>query len=177
MTDLSRLIDYSGSTIVCNDVVVGTGTTGGLEAISADTPSLLSTITTNMDQMRFTIKGVNLNVASTDNAVTISLPTGVTTYNIAGVYLWGASGNTALNAATVGVFSAVSAGGTAIVADGVMTPTSGTADTLANMQTLTLAAAAANTSFTTAKTLYVRTGTKTNAAVTANFTVIINILG
>ena len=177
MADLSKLIDFSGSTLVCNDVVVGTGATGGLEAITGDAPTLLSLSTTNCEQLRFTIKGVNLNAASTDNAVTISLPTGTTTYNVSNVFLWGASGNTALNAATVGVFSAITGGGTAIVADGVMTPTSGTADTSANMQTLTLAAAAANTSFTTAKILYVRTGTKTNAAVTANFTIVINVLG
>ena len=177
MTDLSKLIDFSGSTLICNDVLFGTGTTGGLEAVTADTPSLTTLAITNSTGGRFTIKGVNLNAASTDNSVTISLPTGITTYMVRAVYLWGASGNTALNAATVGVFSAASAGGTAIVADGVMTPTSGTADTLANMQTLTLAAAAANTSFTTAKTLFVRTGTKTNATVTANFSIEVDYLG
>ena len=177
MTDLSRIIDYSGSTIVCNDVITGTGTTGGLEAVTGTVPSLNTLTTTNADQLRFTIKGINCNVATNDNAVTITLPTGTTTYNVAGAYLWGASGNTALNAATMSLYSAAGGTGTAIAADQAMVATSGTADTLLNMSTLTLAAAAQNTSFTTAKTLYFRTGTKTNATVTTNATVIINILG
>lgn len=167
MVDQSRQVDYSGNTLLVNDLVMGVQAGPGAEGVSV----LLG----GQDQLRYTIKGVNFNSATTDNAIAISLPSTVTTYSIAACYVWGASHT--LTTATAGLFSAASAGGTAICADQALTPTSGTADTALNLQSLTIATAGTNTCFTTAKTLYFRVGTAESATATGNVTVLINLLG
>jgi len=174
MVDQSRQVDYSGDTLLCSDQVYGIASGLGSDGITVPPAGLTAGYPMN-DTLRFVIKGVNFNSATTDNPIAITLPVGTTTYSVNSVFIWGASHT--LTTATAGLFSAASGGGTAICSDQALTPTSGTADTNLNYQEMTRATAAANTCFTTAKILYFRIGTAESAAATANVTLVINCLG
>lgn len=174
MVDQSKQYDFSGNTLICNDVIYGVPSGLGSDGITLPPAGLTAGYPTN-DTVKFTIKGVNFNSATTDNPIAITLPPGATTYSVNSVFVWGASHT--LTTATAGLFSAASGAGTAICADQALTPTSGTADTNLNYQEMTRATAAANTCFTTAKILYFRIGTAESAAATGNVTLVLNLLG
>ena len=176
-------VDLGNDTLYVADIVYGDTTPGNLSGTSlttmlgTDTSSLATlttATTTNLAAQRFTITGVNMNAATTDHAITLTLPAGATTYVVDSVSLWGASHT--LTTATAGLFTAASGGGTGICADQAITNTSGTANTNLNYQALTLAANDATTCFT-ASPLYFRVGTAEGAAATANVTLTITILG
>ena len=151
MVDLSSTIDLRGDDLIVKGISFGSAATSA-------------------PYMKVTLTGVNFNSATTDNAVNITLPTGVTTYKVQSVTVWGA--NHTLTTATAGLFT--TAGGTgAICADQAMTNTSGTADTALNMQDLTIASA--TTAFTDTS-LFFRIGTAEGTAATANVTIILRLL-
>jgi len=155
-------VDLSGNTLYVTDVVTG-----------SNTPNVL-TSGGGSPHVRLSLIGVNFNSATTDNPITVNLPTGSTTYKVSAVAVWGASHS--LTTATAGLFTAASGGGTAICADQALTPTSGTANTNLNTQDLTMAANDATTAFTS-PTLFFRVGTPEGAAATGNVTVLLRTLG
>lgn len=174
MVDQSKQQDLSGLTIICNDQVYGVPSGLGSDGIPTPPTGLVAGYPMN-DTIRYVIKGVNFNSASTDNPIAITLPIGSTTYSVNSCFVWGASHT--LTTATASLYSGAGATGTAICADQALTPTSGTADTNLNYQEMTRATAAANTCFTTAKILYFRVGTAEGAAATGNVTLVLNLLG
>jgi hypothetical protein len=159
---MSYNVDMAGCDLIVNTISTGASTPGAAGTNLNATPAYI----------RVTAKGLNFNSASTDNAISFALPTGTTTYKVEFVTVWGASHT--LTTATAGLFTAASAGGVAIVANGALTPTSGTTDTALDMQSLTIASA--TTAFTDT-TLYFRIGTAEGAAATANVTLTLRILG
>jgi hypothetical protein len=164
-------VDMGGDTLYVGDIVTGVTTPGSTTIGSIGATSGVDSGTVFQ---RFTLTGVNMNSAATDNAIAISLPQDSTTYKVNSVVVWGASGT--LTTATAGLFTAVSGGGTGICADQALTPTSGTANTNLNSQALTLFANNVTTSFK-ATPLYFRVGTGQGVAATANVTVTIQVLG
>ncbi len=161
---MSYNIDLSGTDIICNSISTGASTSGtaGTAAGALSDKALISVVK----------KGIDMNSATTDTTIAITLPTGITTYKVHSVEVWGA--NHTLITATAGLFTAASGGGVAIVSNGAVNNTSGTDATALNTQSLTLASA--TTSFT-ATTLYFRVGTAEGAAATANVTITLRILG
>jgi hypothetical protein len=115
---------------------------------------------------------VNFNSATTDNSITIKLPFGVVNYAIDSIWISKASHT--LVTATIGVFTAASAGGQTIAADQAITVTSGTADTNHNTQSLTLTNG--TTECYNDLALFVRIGTPEGAAATADVTIFIKPL-
>jgi len=158
MVDVSRQVDFAGEDIVCRNLFTG--------ANSPQTQGALGTTST-----QYTLTGVNFNSATTDNAVTITLPTGYTTYRVSKLIIWGASHT--LTTATVGIFGASSGGAPTILADSAITVANNTANTVNNGQVLT----PVTTLVLTAGTIYVRVGTAEGAAATANCTVVIDLVG
>lgn len=111
------------------------------------------------------LTGVNFNAANNDNPIAIALPTGVTRYQVAGVFLSKASAS--ISSATAGLFTAASAGGVAIVTGGTaITVTATAADTNNNSQSMTVNNA--NTEACTETTLYFRTAAAQGAPATAD---------
>jgi len=118
--------------------------------------------------MTFTARSVNLN-ATGDTGIAIVLPTGYTRYKITDVTV--AHASIALSTATLGVYTAVSAGGQAIVTTAALSAITATTDnTAANMLSMTIAD---TTGSTTAQTLYAHVGTAQGAAATADVSVTI----
>jgi hypothetical protein len=126
-------------------------------------------LTLNIGVMRFIKTAVNFNSANTDNAVTITLPTGITRYLITRTMISNASAS--ISTATVGVFTATGGGGQTIAANQAITVTATAADT--NNNAMQLSATNANTMAYNDTTLYVRVGTAQGSAATAD--VIIDI--
>jgi hypothetical protein len=167
-------LDLSGSDLVCNTISTGASTPGTAGTL-LNTAYLIDLASTQPAYISATIKGVNMNSATTDNAITFTLPTGTTTYKVEKVAVWGASHT--LTTATAALYTATGGSGgsgVGIVSDGAINNTSGTADTALNMQDLTIASA--TTAFTDT-TLYFRVGTAEGAAATANVTLTLRILG
>src|SRR5579871_1423819 len=92
---MATLVDMGGDTLIVNDIQIGAttpGSTGMSLLASGDTPFI-----------HFSLKGVNFNSATTDNAIAITLPTGYTRYAISAVTISNASHT--LVTATCGVFN------------------------------------------------------------------------
>lgn len=111
------------------------------------------------------LNGVNFNAANNDNPITITLPTGVTRYQVSGVFINKASAS--ISTATAGLFTAAAAGGVAIVTGGsTITVTATAGDTNNNSQSMTVNNAA--TEAYDVATLYFRTATAQGSAATAD---------
>lgn len=165
-------VDHGGNTLIVSDIQLGASSQG---ASGTSLNSTLSGVTsTDLAYQRYTLKGLNFNgTADTDmGTFTLTLPTGVTTYKIEKVIIWGA--NHTLVTATFSMYSQAAKAGVNICADQAITNTSGTADTALNMQDMTIASA--TTAFTDL-TLYPHLGTQEGAAATANVTLVIRLLG
>lgn len=109
--------------------------------------------------------GVNFNSANSDNAITVTLPTGVSNYLVSAVRIGNASAS--ISSATFGIFSATGGGGTAIMAGGqAITVTSASANT--NNNAMVVTPATANTQSYNFATLYFRVGTAEGSAATAD---------
>lgn len=118
---------------------------------------------------------VDLNSANTDNALTITLPTGITRYRVLHVLCFNAGPATSLTTATAGLFTATGGGGVAIAANQALSAITQSADdTVANGMQLT-AANAPNTRFADT-TLFVRVGTAQGASAFGDFYVFIQPL-
>ena len=116
-------------------------------------------------RLQVSAPGLNFNAANTDNPINIALPAGFTRYRIALIIISGASA--AINMATCGVFTAQSAGGTAVVTTGTaITVTATAGDTNNNMQSLPVNDQ--NTMFFIDATLYFRVQTAEGSSATAN---------
>jgi len=108
-------------------------------------------------------RSVNLNAAG-DTAVPVILPTGFTRFQVNSVVV--AHASTSLTTATLGVYTAASAGGLAIVTTAALSGiTATTESTAANM--LSMSVADTNGS-TNVKNLYIHVGTAQGAAATAD---------
>jgi len=116
-----------------------------------------------------TITTVNFNQTAFDNQILINLPAGYTRWRCDRVIISNPSG--ALNTATCGLFSAVAAGGVAIVASGsAITITTAAADTNNNTQSLTIANQ--NTLALSDTVVYFRLQVAQGVAATGNVTVL-----
>lgn len=124
--------------------------------------------------LRFKFVGVNFNSANTDNAMTLTLPTGVTLWSLYGVFISNASGT--LTTATAGLFSTTGGGGTTLCSNQAITVSTATANAANSAQVLTPAAGAAATVGLNFTSLQFRVGTAQGAARTADVTVVINPL-
>lgn len=150
-------LDLSG-----NDVTVSSITTRAL------TPG--SSGVTERGPAYIVLKGMNFNTTNTDNAVTFTLPPGLSRYAVSSVWLCNASAS--ISTATVSVRTGAGATGATICAAQAITVTATATDTVNNAQSLTLTNAATESYNDT--TLYVRTGTAQGGAATAD--VVINLL-
>ena len=113
----------------------------------------------------YAISGVNFNSANTDNAITLTPPTGFTTYTIRAVYIYNASAS--LSTVTFGIFSAIGGGGTTIQAAGqAITVTQSAANTNLNMQLFPITNS--NSQAFNFTTLYFRVGTAEGSAATGS---------
>lgn len=124
-------------------------------------------------QINIRISAVNFNSANTDNAITITLPTGFTRYRMNSLIISGASAS--LTTATFGLFTAAAAGGTAIVASGTAITVNTASESTNNNSQLANGANAGTMSFTET-TLYFRVQTAQGSAATASVTLFIQPL-
>lgn len=110
---------------------------------------------------------VDLNSANTDTAITIRLPTGVSTFRLNSVMLNNKGTTASLTTATAGVFTAAAGGGLALCANQALSAiTANAVNTDANM--LILSATIAGRTYINSTTLYFRVGTAQGAAATAD---------
>lgn len=150
-------LDLSGNDIIVSSITTR-ATTPGATGVLERGPSF------------YVLRGVNFNSANTDNALTVTLPTGVSRYAIGSVWLNNASAS--ISTATVSVRTGAGATGATIAAAQAITVTATATDTVNNAQSLTLTNAGTEAYNDT--TLYVRTGTAQGSAATAD--VIINLI-
>lgn len=167
---MASFLNNGGEDILCMDVIVG-ATTAGAQNPSAG-GNLQSPPGGAMGLVKYTLRGINFNSATTDNAISLLFPTGAKNYVVDKIYITNASGT--LTTATVGVFSAASAGGTTLAADQAITVTSGTANTALNTQALTLSPAA--TICFNFKQMFIRIGTPQGVAATADVTIELRLI-
>lgn len=112
-------------------------------------------------------QSVNLNSANTDNAMTVTLPSGTTNYRITSVMVQNNGTTASLTTATGGLFSAAAGGGLALAANQALsTITANAVNTDAN--SLALTQTVASRTVINSATLYFRVGTAQGAAATAN---------
>lgn len=168
---MANFINNGGEDILCNDVIIGASSAASQNPIAGGT--LVSPPGGATSLVKYTLRGINFNSASTDNALTLNLPTGAKNYVVNKIYITNASHT--LVTATIGVFSAAAAGGTTIAADQAITVTNGTANTALNTQALTLSPAA-TIAFNFSQ-LFIRVGSAEGAAATADVTVCLQLLG
>lgn len=115
----------------------------------------------------YKITSVNFNSANTDNAITITLPSGYSRFQVSNVFISHASGT--LTTSTFGVFTATGGGGTALVASGTAcTITTASEGTNNNAMNCTIAVTGAQ-SFNVS-TVYFRVQTPQGSAATADVT-------
>lgn len=114
------------------------------------------------------ITGINANSANTDNAITITLPTGYTKYRINNVMSYNPS--TSLTNATAGVFTGAGGTGTTVVSNvalsALTTNAAGTSGSL-----LAHAVVNVNSAFFNSSTLFYRIGTAQGSAATVDVTI------
>jgi len=126
----------------------------------------------NFQGVRLAIRNLNLN-ATGDTAVTIPLPTGISNYNVSAIRLTNSQTSAPSSTARIGVYSAASLGGTALVTQqAINTLSLFSAGVSTNVLALTLALGA-STALNYA-TLYVNVGTANGAAATADVIISIN---
>lgn len=88
-------------------------------------------------RLRVELTGVNFNSGNSDNAITVPLPPGYSTYLVDACYICAASAS--LTTATCGLFTATGAGGTAIITSATaITVSTAAANTNNNTQSLTI---------------------------------------
>ena len=146
-------VNYSGSSIVCNDIIYGVTAPIGATQVSGY-PSL--------PEGKYSTRAINFNSATTDTAVTINLPVGTTLYRLDQIAISNASHT--LTTATIGVFTAAGGTGTTLLADSAVTVATATVGGANSAQVLTGVA----TVNTNSATLYIRIGTPEGAAATAD---------
>lgn len=144
-------VDLSGNDLIVSSITTR-ATTPGSAGVLERGPSY------------FLLKGVNFNSANTDNAVSISLPPGISRYAVSSVWINNASAS--ISTATVSVRTGAGATGATIAAAQAITVTATATDTVNNAQSLTLTNAATEAYNDT--TLYVRIGTAQGSAATAD---------
>ena len=156
----------TGSTVLQSGIV----TPGHLVAWTADgiVQDAGITFANTLGSFVSTILGVNFNLANSDNAIQIPLPTGNTRYRIENILISGANAN--LSTATCGVFTSTGASGTSVVTGGsAVTVTQTALDTINNMQNLTLNNQ--NTLALSDTVLYFRIANAAGLVATANLSV------
>jgi hypothetical protein len=159
------IIDFNNGDVTITHSANAVTVAGG----TLELPAGRAMATAEAGVLRFRVTGVNFNSANTDNAVTITLPAGITRYLITRTMISNASAS--ISTATVGVFTATGGGGQQIAANQAITVTQSAADT--NNNAMQLSATNANTMAYNDTTLYVRVGTAQGSAATAD--VIIDI--
>lgn len=141
-------------------------------AASCSTDATVASNISGVGLLKYKLAGVNFNSANTDNALTITLPSGVARYTIYAIEISNASHT--LVTATIGLFSATGGGGTTIAANQAVTVSATADNTVNNGQVLTAAVGFTQTiNFTS---LQVRVGTAEGAAATGDVTVFITPL-
>lgn len=118
----------------------------------------------NIGRYYLIVRGVNFNSATTDTSIPVTLPPGVSNYNITVIRIANASG--ALSTATAGLFTAAAGGGVAIATLQAPTVTTSSANTNNNSEVMALNNA--NTQSYNASTLFFRIGTAQGSAATAD---------
>lgn len=159
-TFLASAGDSAGSVTACPVAFGGTGT------------SSIAGIQTALNQsaLGFKITGVNFNSANSDNAISVSLPSGFTRYRVSNVMISHASG--ALTTATCSVWTGTGGTGTNIVAAATaITVSTASENTNNNTQNLTIVNS--GTISFTASTLYFRVQTPQGSAATADVMLVV----
>lgn len=177
-TSTDTLVGRATTDTLTNKTLTSPTISGGTidNAVIGGTTPAAGTFTTllagNLAQYTIKATGVNFNSANTDTSIAVSLPPGVTNYQIASVRLANASAS--ISTATFGLFSAAAGGGTAIIANNAfaITVTSASANTNNNSQTVTPTNSA--TQSWNFANLFFRVGTAQGSAATAD--VIITIV-
>lgn len=122
--------------------------------------------------IRYAFKGINFNSANTDNALTFTLPAGISRYRFNNCNISNASAS--ITTATAGVFSAVSGGGIALANNQALTVSQSVANT--NSNTMGLVINNGNTEAYNLTTLYFRIGTAQGTAATADVIITLALL-
>jgi hypothetical protein len=159
MVDNTRQVDFGGEDLICRNVYVGATAPG---------QSTGTNVSTSQGLTQFVVDNVNFN-ATGDTPITVTLPTGYTRYVVSGLYLSGASAS--ISSSSVGLYTAASGGGTAIVT--AATPTVTASADMTNNNTMSMTVINANTeSYLVANegTLYFHVATAQGSAATANVT-------
>lgn len=168
---MATFVSYGGEDILCNDVIIGVNA-GAAQNPVGGTPGT-SPPGGATSSVKYTLRGINFNSATTDNTLNLNLPTGAKNYTVDFIYITNASHT--LVTATVGAFSAAGGTGTTFAADQAITVTNGTANTALNTQALTLSPAA--TIAFNFNQMFIRIGTPEGVAATADVTVGLRLLG
>lgn len=135
-------------------------TTSGAVSFSGASPGMLLAKVT----------GVNFNSANTDNAITISLPSGFTRWRMSSMVISNVSA-VPLTTATFGVFTSTGGGGVTIVTGGTATNvTSIAANTAGNGQSLPVVVLGGST-WMNVSTIYFRVQTAQGSAATGDVTI------
>lgn len=135
-------------------------------ALLVNTAQLNATLGTGL--INFTANNVNFNAANTDTPITITPPTGFTTYRVNALYISDAS--VSLTTATCGLFTAAAGGGFAVVTGGSAITVNTPLDNVNNNMQL-FAINNGTTQAYNLSTLYFRVGTAQGVAATGNVTV------
>jgi hypothetical protein len=121
-------------------------------------------VTKDLGLLRVILMGVNFNSANTDNAIAITLPSGVSRWVCFRAFISNASAS--ISTATAGVFTAAGGGGQTIAATQALTVTTASASTNNNSMSLTITNA--NTEAYTETTAYFRVVNPQGSAATAD---------
>jgi len=131
--------------------------------LNFNTSTHLATSLMAMGSIQISMMGINFN-ATGDTPITITLPSGFTTYNLTSAIVIGSSGT--FGTGKIGIYTAVSQGGQVLVNQTSPSLTVGT-NTIGNGQSLSLAANVSGTALTLT-TLYLNVGTAQGATSTGN---------
>lgn len=155
--------------------IAGVYDSGNRVAVSATTPIVLNATTGDITcptcallsavgNLRYCITAVNFNSANTDNAIVLTLPSGVVRYTMNSIRISHASAS--ISTATMGVFTSTGGGGSTIAATQALTVTTASEDTNNNAMALTLTNG--NTQSNTPTTIYARVVNPQGSAATAD---------
>jgi len=168
--EIAGALRFEGSTsqvVLLQATAVAGNVTQTLQAVDGTVA-----LTLNLGAIRVVKTAINFNSANTDNAITVSLPPGITRYVVFRIFIGNASAS--ISTATAGVFTGAGATGQTMAATQALTVTATAADT--NNNNMAMTGTNANTMAYNDTTIYFRVVNPQGSAATADVTLIIHPL-